>query len=61
MKVQVTGFESLPDSYADCPDFGHSLTTWDLIISHTEFAYNSSTNYTTSMSPFEISRRFFRR
>ncbi|CAA6675387.1 unnamed protein product [Spirodela intermedia] len=25
VKVQVTGFESLPNSYADCPDFGHIL------------------------------------
>ncbi|CAA6674387.1 unnamed protein product [Spirodela intermedia] len=44
---------------------GESLTTWDLIIPRIEFAYNSSTNHTTSMSPFEIthglSRRFFKR
>ena len=33
---------------------GKSLTTWDLIIPHAEFAYNSSTHRTTSMSPFEI-------
>ncbi|CAA6666528.1 unnamed protein product [Spirodela intermedia] len=33
---------------------GESLTTWDLIIPRAEFAYNSSTNRTTSMSPFEI-------
>ncbi|CAA7392191.1 unnamed protein product [Spirodela intermedia] len=33
---------------------GESLTTWDLIIPCAEFACNSSTNYTTSMSPFEI-------
>ncbi|CAA6656585.1 unnamed protein product [Spirodela intermedia] len=33
---------------------GESLTTWDLIIPCAEFAYNSSTNRTTSMSPFEI-------
>ncbi|CAA6666527.1 unnamed protein product [Spirodela intermedia] len=25
VKVQVIGFESLPDSYADCLDFGHVL------------------------------------
>ena len=25
MKVQVTGFESLPHSYIDCPDFGRVL------------------------------------
>ncbi|CAA6674885.1 unnamed protein product [Spirodela intermedia] len=25
VKVQVIGFESLPDSYADCPDFGHDF------------------------------------
>ncbi|CAA7401512.1 unnamed protein product [Spirodela intermedia] len=25
VKVQVIGFESLPNSYADCPDFGHVL------------------------------------
>ncbi|CAA6674208.1 unnamed protein product [Spirodela intermedia] len=33
---------------------GESLTTWDLIIPRAEFAYNSSTNCTTDMSPFEI-------
>ncbi|CAA6654056.1 unnamed protein product [Spirodela intermedia] len=64
VKVQVIGFESLPDSYIDCPNFGHvlralsnvseSLTTYDLIISRAEFAYNSSTSCTTNMSPFEI-------
>ena len=34
---------------------GESLTTWDLIIPRTEFAYNSSTHRTTGMSPFEVS------
>ena len=33
---------------------GESLTTWDLIIPRAEFAYNSSTHRTTSMSPFEV-------
>ncbi|CAA6674598.1 unnamed protein product [Spirodela intermedia] len=33
---------------------GKNLTTWDLITPRAEFAYNSLTNRTTSMSPFEI-------
>jgi Integrase zinc binding domain/Integrase core domain len=33
---------------------GDNLTTWDLVIPHAEFAYNSSANRTTGMSPFEI-------
>ena len=33
---------------------GESLATWDLIIPRAEFAYNSSTHRTTSMSPFEV-------
>ncbi|XP_038974994.1 uncharacterized protein K02A2.6-like [Phoenix dactylifera] len=30
------------------------MKSWDLILSHAEFAYNSSVNRTTGLSPFEI-------
>ena len=31
-----------------------NLTTWDLVILHSKFAYNVSANRTPGMSPFEI-------
>lgn len=33
---------------------GEHLRLWDQVLSTTEFAYNSSTNRTTGLSPFEI-------
>lgn len=37
---------------------GEHLRVWDQVLSVAEFAYNSSTNRTTGLSPFEIVTRY---
>ncbi|CAA6674210.1 unnamed protein product [Spirodela intermedia] len=49
-----TAYHPQTDGQTEVVNLGESLTTWDLIIPHVKFAYNSSTNRTTGMSPFEI-------